>query len=81
MVLTSRERDPTRAEPRRDRAVARHCSPRRFGFSLVALDEGANADPYWATLDPADRRPRSVLVRGVAWKPGPRARRVWPRSR
>ena len=51
MVLTSRDRDSASGRNRvATGAIFGMISAAAFGFSLVALDEAANANPYWATL-------------------------------
>ena len=83
MVLTSREHD---ADSGRSRvatgAVFGLIAAAAFGFSLVALDEAANADPYWATLilrtAVVDRRPGR---RARHAPPDPRAPLVLARAR
>jgi drug/metabolite transporter (DMT)-like permease len=51
MVLTSREHDAGSGRTRvATGAIFGLIAAGAFGFSLVALDEAADADPYWATL-------------------------------
>ncbi|MGE5272999.1 MAG: EamA family transporter [Verrucomicrobiota bacterium] len=51
MVLTSRERDTGSGRSRvAAGAIFGLIAAAAFGFSLVALDEAAASDPYWATL-------------------------------
>src|SRR4029079_4473490 len=50
-----------------------------FGFSLVALDEGANADPYWATLVLRAASSIAIVATVLALRKPVRApRRFWP---
>ena len=80
MVLTSRERDSDSGRSRiATGAVFGLLAAGAFGFSLVALDEGANADPYWATL--ILRTASSILILSVVIamrRPVRAPRSYWP---
>ena len=80
MVLTSRERDSGSGRSRiATGAVFGVLAAGAFGFSLVALDEGANADPYWATL--ILRTASSILILSVVIamrRPVRAPRSYWP---
>ena len=80
MVLTSRERDTDSGRSRSPPEPSSACSRAgAFGFSLVALDEGANADPYWATL--VLRTASSILILSVVLamrRPVRAPRSYWP---
>lgn len=80
MVLTSREHDEHSGRSRvATGAIFGVIAAVAFGFSLVALDEAANADPYWATL--ILRTASSVAVLAVVLalqKPIRAPRSYWP---
>jgi drug/metabolite transporter (DMT)-like permease len=80
MLLTSRER----IEGTRRRRVAKGAAfgvvaATSFGVSLIALDEAANADPYWATLIVRIGMSVAIVAAVLATRSGVRApRRLWP---
>jgi uncharacterized membrane protein len=80
MVLTSREHDTGSGRSRvAAGAIFGLIAAGAFGFSLVALDEAADADPYWATL--VLRAASSVAVLAVVLAlqlPIRASRAFWP---
>jgi drug/metabolite transporter (DMT)-like permease len=80
MVLTSREHDAASGRSRVAAGAAFGLiAAGAFGFSLVALDEAANADPYWATLVLRAASTVAVLATVLALRRPVRASRAfWP---
>jgi len=80
MVLTSREHDAGSGRTRvATGAIFGLIAAGAFGFSLVALDEAADADPYWATLVLRAAASVAVLAVVLALRLPVRAPRTfWP---
>jgi drug/metabolite transporter (DMT)-like permease len=80
MVLTSREHDSGSGRTRiATGAVFGLIAAVALGFSLVTLDEAANADPYWATLILRTASSVAVLAVVLALRRPISARRsYWP---
>ena len=80
MVLTSREHDAGSGRSRvATGAIFGLIAAGAFGFSLVALDEAADADPYWAALVLRTAASVAVLAVVFAMRLPVRARRAfWP---
>ena len=80
MVLTSREHDAGSGRSRvAAGAIFGLIAAAAFGFSLVALDEAADADPYWATLVLRAASSVAVLAVVLAMRLPVRAPRAfWP---
>lgn len=80
MVFTSREHDKSSGRSRvATGAVFGLIAAGAFGFSLVALDEAADADPYWATLVLRAAASVAVLAVVLAFRlPIHAPRSFWP---
>jgi drug/metabolite transporter (DMT)-like permease len=80
MVLTSRERVEGSKRGRVARGAAFGLvSATTFGVSFIALDQAANADPYWATLVVRAGATVAVLTVVLAMRRNVRApRALWP---
>jgi drug/metabolite transporter (DMT)-like permease len=80
MVLTSREPDTGSGRSRvAAGAIFGLIAAGAFGFSLVALDEAADSDPYWATLVLRAASSAAVLAVVFAMRLPVRAPRAfWP---
>jgi drug/metabolite transporter (DMT)-like permease len=80
MILTSRERDTHSGRQRAaEGAVFGLLAAGAFGLSLVALDEGANADPYWSSLVLRVASSLAIVTVVLALRKPVRApRRFWP---
>jgi uncharacterized membrane protein len=80
MVLTSREHDTASGRSRvATGAIFGLIAAVALGFSLVALDEAANADPYWGTLVLRSASSVAVLVVVFALRlPVKAPRAFWP---
>jgi len=78
-VLTSREHDASGRSRVAAGAAFGLVAAASFGFSLVALDEAANADPYWATLVLRAASTAAVLATVLVLRRPVRAPRAfWP---
>jgi drug/metabolite transporter (DMT)-like permease len=80
MVLTSREHDEDSGRRRvASGAVFGLLAAASFGVSLIALDQAANADPYWATFILRAAASVAVIATLLVGRKSFRApRAVWP---
>jgi drug/metabolite transporter (DMT)-like permease len=80
MIMTSREHDASSGRSRvATGAIFGVVAAAAFGFSLVALDESADADPYWATLILRAAASVAVLAAVLAMRrPVHAPRSYWP---